>query len=643
MRYVRLLFFFLVVTSSLPAGTFTVSSLSGGTNSGSLYAAITSINSSAGANTITFATNGTIILSNNLPLISNQANINGMTAPGWSGTPVVTINFNTYSGFVFASGSTGSLIQGLSLVNASNAAVTLNGSSNIIFGNYIGVLADGITPAGNQGDGIFVSSSSVDNTIGSTNTNPTVFALANIISRNANNGINLVGSSGNQITMNYIGTDVTGLVNEGNSNDGILLASNAFGNVIGGPAYGSNNPTGTEGAVAPVFQRPPQGNLISGNGSHGVEIATGASSNTLMGNYIGTDATGNAALGNTGNGLLINAAPSNSVIGCFATNNPFVFYNVISGNGANGVEVTNANYTTIQGDFLGIGCSNDKIIPNMNNGVLVAGTSTFTQIGGVIPLGSVISGNNGNGTEIKDSVSCCTNFNTFGGGFAFGGAAPNMQDGLHYHATGSNNLIRTCIMGGNIGNGIHITGTATGLQITDTGCGVTSELNRALPNQQNGILIDGDTSIVGLFDSSIEPRITLSGNARYGLAFDGTAHGNFVYHAYIGLSGDGSNENLGNGQGGVFFGPGTYNNTVGGDPNVSTNYETTIAYNLGSGISINNSLSNTILFCPIFSNTAYGIIAYGDCSGTRIESNNILNNDLGTYYLMHAYGITIVP
>ncbi|MEI6416300.1 MAG: hypothetical protein WCO92_01115, partial [Verrucomicrobiota bacterium] len=468
-RHFILLFFFLVITSSLPAGTFTVSSLSGSTNAGSLYSAIAAVNGSAGTNTINFSTSGTIILSNNLPLISNQANINGMTAPGWSSTPVVTINFNTYSGFVFTSGSAGSLVQGLALVNASNAAVTLNGSSNTIFENFIGVLADGTNVFGNQGDGIFVSSSSAGNTIGSTNTNPSVFALANIISGNANNGINLVASSGNQITMNYIGTDITGLVNAGNSNDGILLTSNASGNLIGGPAYGSNNPTGSKKSVPPVFQRPPQGNLISGNGSQGIEITLGSSSNTLMGNYIGTDAAANTALGNAANGVLINAADSNSLIGCFVTNDPFVFYNVISGNGANGVEVTNANYTTIQGDFLGIGSHNDKIIPNMNDGLLVAGTSAFTQVGGVIPLGSVISGNNGNGTEMKDSVSYCTNFNTFGGSFAFDLAAPNSRDGILYTSIGSNNLIRTCLISGNLQNGIHITGEATGLQITETG------------------------------------------------------------------------------------------------------------------------------------------------------------------------------
>lgn len=626
------------------AGTFTVSNLSGGTNSGSLYAAIASVNASPGSNAIIFSTNGMIVLSNNLSPISNQVNINGTTAPGWISNPVVTINFNEYSGLVFENHSAGSMVQGLSLVNASNSAITFNDSSNTVFGNFIGMLPDGTTALGNQGDGIFVSSNSFGNIIGSSNTNPTVFMLANIISANNSNGINLCGSSNNQITMNYIGTDITGLVSYGNSNDGILITSNAFGNMIGGPAYGSNNPTGSEGSVTRVFQRPPQGNLISANGSHGVEITRNASSNTLMGNYIGTDTTGNTALGNTGNGILIDNAPSNSILGCFVTNNPFVFYNVVSGNLQNGIKVIDANYTTIQGDFLGVGSSNSKVIPNMGDGLLIAGTSSYTEVGGVIPLGNVISGNYLNGTEIKDTASYCTNYNTFGGGFAFGDSAPNAGDGFLYTSIGSNNIITTCIIGANLGNGIHVSGYATGLAIEQTGIGVKSTLDAALPNIKNGILIDDNAHniYIGGLHPSIEPRNTISANLGYGIAIEGNANGNIIYHSWIGTDGVGRNADISNRSGGIFLGAGTYNNTIGGDPGINPYFETTINYNAGSGISINSSTDNLIESCSILSNSAYGIIAYGDCSGTLIESNNVSNNDLGNYYLMHSKGITIL-
>ena len=43
----------------------------------------------------------------------------------------------------------------------------------------------------------------------------------------------------------------------------------------------------------------------------------------------------------------------------------------------------------------------------------------------MIPLGNVISGNDGNGIDVAGTASGFTSFNTFGGTYAFGGAAPN--------------------------------------------------------------------------------------------------------------------------------------------------------------------------------------------------------------------------
>ncbi len=82
--------------------------------------------------------------------------------------------------------------------------------------------------------------------------------------------------------------------------------------------------------------RPPEGNLISGNDGDGVLITGQATENQLSGNFIGTDSTGNAALGNTLDGVAIVSANNNSLIGCTFQDDPFVFYNVISGNGGNG-------------------------------------------------------------------------------------------------------------------------------------------------------------------------------------------------------------------------------------------------------------------------------------------------------------------
>ncbi len=80
--------------------------------------------------------------------------------------------------------------------------------------------------------------------------------------------------------------------------------------------------------------------------------------------------------------------------------NPFVFYNVISGNGGNGLRVTNSNDTTIQANFIGIGADNLTAVGNALNGVLVEGSSTNTTMGGPIPLGNVDAANGQNGIVV---------------------------------------------------------------------------------------------------------------------------------------------------------------------------------------------------------------------------------------------------
>ena len=201
-------------------------------------------------------------------------------------------------------------------------------------------------------------------------------------------------------------------------------------------------------------------------------ITKGATQTLLSGNFVGTDASGDSALGNTQDGVAIVKANGNQLIGCTFQQSPFVFYNVLSGNGGNGLRITNSNNTTVQANFMGAGADNATIVANRGDGLLVSGSSKNTQVGGVIPLGNVISGNNKNGIEVSGKASGFTSFNTFAGVFAFGGTAPNKQDGILVTSTGGNNLIRTCIVSGNFGNGIELAGNATGVQVTDTTVGL---------------------------------------------------------------------------------------------------------------------------------------------------------------------------
>ncbi len=94
-------------------------------------------------------------------------------------------------------------------------------------------------------------------------------------------------------------------------------------------------------------------------------------------------------------------ANGNQLIGCTMQDQPFVYYNVLSGNGGNGLRITNSNDTTVQANFMGVGANNATVVANRGDGLLVSGSSKNTQVGGVIPLGNVISGNDQNGIEVR--------------------------------------------------------------------------------------------------------------------------------------------------------------------------------------------------------------------------------------------------
>jgi hypothetical protein len=138
-------------------------------------------------------------------------------------------------------------------------------------------------------------------------------ANRNLISGNTGTGILIesAGSAGNVVAGNYIGTDITGTDAIAN-HAGIGISFSNGGNTIGGTAVGARN-------------------IISGN-FDGVVIALEVL-DVVVGNYIGTDATGTDALGNVGTGVLLFGGSRNTVGGTTAASR-----NVISGNGV-GIDI----------------------------------------------------------------------------------------------------------------------------------------------------------------------------------------------------------------------------------------------------------------------------------------------------------------
>jgi Periplasmic copper-binding protein (NosD) len=586
-----------------PAPVLVVSSLSN-SGTGTLRAAITTANSTHGPASITidFKVSGVITLASALPSVTRTVVIDGTSAPGYvsGGAPVVGLNANGQRGLVFASGSQGSQLLALSVVDARDAGVTLNANSITLNLNYLGLTAAGIAD-GNHGPGLLVYSS--HNLIG-LNSSGKSDIVANVISGNLDNGVELSNASHNTLVANRIGTNPAGTTAIGNHGDGLILTNGSSHNEIGGTEYTdgpdgpANDPTGDKGTVTPVFVVPPLGNLISGNTANGVYVADGSESNTLNGNFVGTTQDGDAALGNGQNGVWITRSDDNSLIGCKFVQNPFVYYNVLSGNALNGLRVTDSDDVTVQGNFFGNGASNSTVVPNKRDGILVDGNSEDTQVGGVIPLGNVSAGNGWNGIEVKDDVSGFTTFNTFGGLFAFGNAAPNGRDGLLITATGGDQTVRTNVMSGNKENGIELAGDASGVTVEPNIAGLNTDGKSVMPNGENGLLIDDNAhgNSIGGTSRSVIPQNTFSGNTGYGIMITGRAYQNKVFDSDIGTNLLGTTA-MGNGKGGVLLSSRATQNVIGAQAKQPVNLisgNTGIGVTLTSGTSRNSVINNYI-------------------------------------------------
>ena len=602
--------------STAPAIYYSVTNLND-SGEGSFRAALTAANANPSQYSgIVFKVAGTINVASNLPVITSRVLIDGTTAPGYSTSsgPTVALNFNnTYNGLSFNSGASRSGMSGLAIIRSSGNGITLNTGSIALMLNQIGVDLSG-NDAGNVEDGIHITATSNNNRIGD-NTASASNYFSNLISGNGGDGIEINGSSGNTVQSNLIGINRAGTAAIKNDGNGILITAAASNNTIGGTAYydsstqQTNNPTGNKGTVPIVAIRPPQGNVISGNDRNGVLIENFSENNVLSGNFVGTSTSGNSPVPNRLDGVLIRYANNNSLIGCTFVDEPFIYYNVLSGNGANGLHISDSNNITVQANFFGAGASNQTMVGNGEHGIWVTGSSTAVQVGGVIPLGNVSAGNRIDGINVSGTVSGFTTFNTFGGLYAFQGAAPNGRNGITITATGGNNLIRTNVFSGNVANGIELSGDAFDVTVDPNIVGLNTEGTNWLANSPtgnnygnggSGVLVKDNASFnyIGGYNQSVIPQNTFSGNARYGIEITGNARNNFIFNSAVGVSSI-RTQVFGNGMGGIFIG-GNSRNTYAGiftPPNsTTTGRANDISGNVGYGVTVADTSSfNTVV------------------------------------------------
>jgi hypothetical protein len=499
------------------AATIRVTSTANG-GADTLRQAIQTANNQAGEDTIRFDFAGggphVIALANNLPAITQPVRIDGYTEPdaveataGTPAEPSVVIDATVASTGLrlFANES---VIRGLAIHSATNNAgdgIRVEGNRNHIEGNFLGTDETGASATlGNAGEGVHVIGEA--NVVGGT-----APEHRNVIAANGGDGV-LLDGQGNVVEGNAIGTDPTMTLDRGNGN-GVRITGG--GNRVGGTAAGARNVitgdisvtqthvwvesgpgnviegnligtdgtgnAGVTGGLSSEFgvvlesagnvvggAAPGAGNVIALAGGGGVSLL--GSANTVQGNKIGTNLTGDASLENLDG---IEVAGDYNTIGGSGEYEA----NLISGNVGQGVEV--------EPDSL------DPQDPPVGN--RIEGNLIGTDVNGVLPLG-----NGSDGVEIVD-----------GSGNWVGGLEPDEGNVI---ADNQGDGVRISIDDRPGADGNHVVGNAIGTDASGT---------LDLGNLVSGVDIDlGDKNIVGDPDPAV-PVNTIAFNDADGVTVDG--------------------------------------------------------------------------------------------------------------------------
>ncbi|MGD0745458.1 MAG: M12 family metallopeptidase, partial [Verrucomicrobiota bacterium] len=347
------------------------------------------------------------------------------------------------------------------------------------------------------------------------------------------NGLTLVyaDATNNTISGCWLGLDYSGTNAAPNAHQGILIASGASGNIIGGTN---------------ALER----NVLSGNSQYGIFITDSSTTgNIVLGNYLGTDASGSHALANGLSGVFI----GNGAIGCtIGGTNPGA-RNVLSGNSQYGVIITsNTTGNVVLGNYIGTDAGGSLMVSNAFGGVFLAAGASQNLIGGTnAGAGNVISGNPGNGILMRGSsvVNNAVQGNFIGTDATGLNPLPNIVAGVTIDTGSSSNLIggtvagaRNVISGNNLNSdyGVIITGAGTsGNLVQGNYIGLGANGTTAVSNYFGMVCSGGATN--NTFGGTVAgARNVISGNFSYGmLVKDPGTSGNLVEGNYMGLDAGG--------------------------------------------------------------------------------------------------------
>lgn len=572
---------------------------------GSLRQAILDANTLGGADTITFSIGSgvqTIVLSSILPSITDTVTIDATTQSGYSGAPLIVIDGGgtIQDGLQLYGGSSGSEIRGLNIQNFTLNGIDIVSNSNLIAGNYIGTNVTGDAAAGNSiGINIW---NATNNFIGGYNA-----ADRNVISGNTNIGINVsTGAHGTQILGNYVGLNAAGTAALGNGYSGINIAS--ANNVM----IGGTNATAR--------------NIVSGNGTVGI-ILGNSSGSTIYGNYVGTNAAGDADInGTTADlnkvGILLMNGTTNSTIGGVGTGEQ----NIISGNNHFGVEITGSTTSnnSVTGNWIGLASDGQSALGNTSGGVAFWGAGTGNSvdqnvIAGNLDVGVLVS----NGTQEADVRA-----NTIGLAADGQTIVGNAAAGVRVEDLSTDTTIVGNVISGNQ-NGIEVSDAGTvGTTIVGNSIGTDLTGTFSLGNTAAGIRLDLGSSNTTIGGSNASDINIISDNGNQGILID-SSDDNIVQGNKIGTGADGF-LSLGNNQNGILISGTSTGNLIGGtnagEGNTIANSGQFVSF---SGVRVTGGADNAILGNSIYNNgdatTGMGI----NLGGIGVTANDSGDGDTG--------------